>query len=230
MKKENKLNWLICDFHIHTNMSDGKLSLKEVIDLYGSYGIDVISITDHVIDEDTFLERLKNKEPIKAIRKEDFSEYLKLLWKEQKRAWKEYKMLLIPGVEISNNKKHYHILAIDIKEFIDPSLPVEEIIEKIKEQNAVSIAAHPEIDLSLYLWNNREKFKDLFDAWEIANRDRLFNSVALEKYKYVANSDFHEFSHIYSWKTLIKTEKNIEAIKESIRENKEIGIYLMKKI
>ena len=31
-------DWLLCDFHIHTNISDGLLPLKDVIDLYGQHG------------------------------------------------------------------------------------------------------------------------------------------------------------------------------------------------
>ena len=213
-------------------MSDGKLSLREIVDLYGQSGVDVIAITDHILDKFTISERLKNNQPLNAIKEEDFQNYLRILWKEQQRAWKEYKMLLIPGVEITNNKEHYHILAIDIKEYIDPSLPVEKIVEKIKKQNAIGIAAHPdkkktdEEHLSWYLWVNQERFKDMFDAWEIANRDDLFNSIGVKKYNYVANSDLHERQHLYSWKTLIRTEKNIEAIKEAIKINKNVAIYL----
>ncbi len=229
------MEWLLCDFHIHTNMSDGKLSLKEVVDLYGKHGVDVISITDHIFDTYTISERLKNKEPINSIRKEEFQDYLKNLWKEQQRAWKEYNMLLIPGVEITNNKDYYHILAIDIKEYIDPLLPVEEILKLIKEQNGVSIAAHPDRKKeekehrSWYLWVNQDKLSSLFDAWEVANRDDLFNSIGMKKFNYIANSDFHEPRHLYSWKTLIKTEKNVEAIKEAILKNEDIAIYLMRK-
>jgi len=43
-------------------------------------------------------------------------------------------MLLIPGVEITNNKEHYHILAIDIKEYIDPTLPVEKLWKKSRSK------------------------------------------------------------------------------------------------
>ena len=28
-------DWLLCDFHIHTSMSDGILSLRDVVDFYG---------------------------------------------------------------------------------------------------------------------------------------------------------------------------------------------------
>jgi predicted metal-dependent phosphoesterase TrpH len=42
--------FLLCDFHVHTQWSDGKLSVSEVVDLYGSTGkFDVIAITDHIL-------------------------------------------------------------------------------------------------------------------------------------------------------------------------------------
>jgi hypothetical protein len=40
----------LCDFHIHTNYSDGRLTLPEVINFYGSRGFDCICVTDHVTD------------------------------------------------------------------------------------------------------------------------------------------------------------------------------------
>ncbi|HIQ49704.1 MAG TPA: phosphotransferase [Nanoarchaeota archaeon] len=227
--------WLVCDFHIHTTFSDGKLPLREVVDLYGQHGVDVIAITDHVLDKYTLKERKEKGQPINAIEEDNFKEYLKHLWKEQKRAWEKYKMLLIPGIEITNNHKLYHILGIDVKDYVDPTLTVEEIVKELKDQNALAIAAHPdkkktdEEHLSWYLWKNQEKYRDLFDAWEVANRDDLFNSIGVKKYNYVANSDFHEKEHIYSWKTLVKCEKNIEAIKEAIIKNEDVAIYLMRK-
>jgi predicted metal-dependent phosphoesterase TrpH len=37
--------FLLCDFHVHTHWSDGRLTLAEVVDLYGSTGkFDVIAI------------------------------------------------------------------------------------------------------------------------------------------------------------------------------------------
>ncbi|HIQ10140.1 MAG TPA: phosphotransferase, partial [Euryarchaeota archaeon] len=207
----------------------------EVVDLYGQHGVDVIAITDHILDEHTIRERERNGEPVKAVREDEFKDYLKLLWKEQKRAWKEYNMLLIPGTEITNNHDLYHILAIDVKEYVDPTLPVEEIVELVKDQNALVIAAHPdkkktdERHLSWYLWEHQDRLRDLFDAWEVANRDDLFNSVGLKKYNYIANSDFHKREHLYSWKTLLRCEKNVEDVKEAIRRNEDVAIYLMRK-
>ncbi|WXG42045.1 MAG: phosphotransferase [Candidatus Freyarchaeum deiterrae] len=227
--------WLLCDFHIHTKMSDGSLLLEEVVDLYGQKGFDVISITDHILDKDSFEELQKKKLPKVSITREEFPNYLRLLWKEAKRAWKEYRMLLIPAVEITNNLKEFHILAIDVKEYIEPELPVEKIVEEIHRQEAIAVACHPqrkETDQGqpyIHLWKNHEKYANLFDAWEVANRDDLFNFVSLQKYNYMANSDFHDREHIHSWKTLIRAEKNTEAVKAAIRENKEIAIYLFRK-
>jgi hypothetical protein len=34
--------WLLCDFHIHTQFSDGSLSLNEVVNLYGNNAFDAI--------------------------------------------------------------------------------------------------------------------------------------------------------------------------------------------
>jgi predicted metal-dependent phosphoesterase TrpH len=42
--------FLLCDFHVHTTWSDGRLSLGDTIDLYGRTGkFDVIAITDHIL-------------------------------------------------------------------------------------------------------------------------------------------------------------------------------------
>nr|MDO8080955.1 phosphotransferase [Candidatus Freyarchaeota archaeon] len=237
-RKRNDLgfeNWLLCDFHIHTKISDGSLPLEKVVDLYGEKGFDVISIADHILDEKTREERQKKREPTLSLTREDFPNYLRLLWKEEKRAWERYRMLLIPAVELTNNQDMYHILAIDIKEYIEPALPVERIVEEIHRQEAIAIACHPhrketEHDQPyIHLWENHKKYSDLFDAWEVANRDDLFNIIGLQKFNYIANSDFHEAEHLYSWKSLIRAEKNTEAVKAAIRENKEIAIYLFRK-
>jgi hypothetical protein len=228
-------DWLLCDLHIHTNWSDGTLPLEEVIDLFGQKGVDVISITDHIVDSKTLKRRKVNGEPLCAVEEERFSHYIELLWRTAEIAWKRYKMLLIPGVEITNDSGRYHIVAIDIKEYVDPNLSVEEVVARIHAQGAIAIACHPHHKLTegrqrfLHLWKNHMHYDGLFDAWEVANRDDLFNVVGLKKFNYIANSDFHEPSHFYSWKTLIGSEKNTEAIKAAIRENKKIAIYLFRK-
>lgn len=224
-------DWLLGDFHIHTNMSDGGLPVNQIVDMFGQHSFDVICITDHCLDRTT----LEESPDATVVREKDFDGYLRILWQESQRAWEKYEMLLIPGVELTNNSKKYHILAIDIKEYIDPTLSVEKIIEKIHDQSAIAVACHPHHKASegpqpfIHLWEHHERYKDLFDAWEVANRDDLFNVIGLKKFNYIANSDFHAPWHLYSWKTLLRCEKNIEAVKATIRENRFIAIYLYRK-
>ena len=81
---------------------------------------------------------------------------------------------------------------------------------------------------TLFLWNNREKYARYIDAWEIANRDDVFNVISLKKYPYIANSDFHRTRHLYSWKTLLNCAKDIDSIKQCIRHNKGVAITLFR--
>ena len=50
--------FLLCDFHVHTRWSDGRLPLRDVVDLYGRTGrFDVIAITDHILMQRDLLAR-----------------------------------------------------------------------------------------------------------------------------------------------------------------------------
>ena len=229
-KGEKKLRRpLLCDFHIHTTFSDGEMKLKEVIDLYGVNGFDVIAITDHVFDTQCHhsLNMIK-----KGAYVDNFDRYFWAIKKVSSYAREKYDLLILPGIEVTNNKVGFHILGLDIKETIDANLSAREVIEAIHRQEGLAIACHPYYKISelqnrqkieettLYLWENREKYLDLIDAWEIANRDDLFSMVGLSKLPFLANSDLHEKKHIYSWKTQVFASKNPESIKKAIKEQR----------
>jgi len=227
---------LLCDFHIHTKYSDGSVELGKTIDLFGQAGFDVIAITDHVMNGDNGIGKLAKRLGF-SIRADNFNEYISNIKDEAQRAWDKYKMLVIPGVEITkeyfSTKKSAHVLIIDIKEFIEASWDFETIFLRAKQQNALIIACHPHYmsDLSrntFFLWNNRDKYAKYIDAWEIANRDDVFNVVSLKKYPYIASSDFHKVRHLYSWKTLLNCEKNVESVKQCIRHNRGVAIMLFR--
>jgi predicted metal-dependent phosphoesterase TrpH len=230
---------LLCDFHIHTKYSDGSVELRRTIDLFGQTGFDVIAITDHVVNGDNTLGKLVNRFRF-SVTADNFEEYVAHIREEAERAWNKYGMLVVPGVEISKNylssEKSAHILILDIKDFISACWGYEKIFLAAKEQDALIVACHPHHTASkeltsrdtLFLWNNREKYAKYIDAWEIANRDDVFNVVSLKKYPYLANSDFHKVRHIYSWKTLLNCEKNVEAVKQCIRHNKGVAITLFR--
>ena len=220
---------LLCDFHIHTTFSDGEMKLSEVIDLYGINGFDVIAITDHVFDTQC-------SHSLNMIRKGayvgNFDRYFWAIKKVSSYAREKYDLLIIPGIEVTNNKVGFHILGLDIKKTIDANLSAKEVIEEIHRQEGLAIACHPYYKISelqnrqkieettLYLWENRERYLDVIDAWEIANRDDLFSMVGLSKLPFLANSDLHEKKHIYSWKTQVFASKNPSSIKKAIKEQK----------
>ncbi len=228
---------LLCDFHIHTNFSDGSLGMGKTIDLFGQAGFDVIAITDHVVNGDNVMGKFARRFNL-SIRGDNFDEYLQAVRTEAKRAWEKYGMLVIPGVEISKNylskDESAHLLLLDIKEFVPACMNYDEIFLEAKRQDTLTVACHPHHtpDMmnpdTLFLWNNRDKYAKYIDAWEIANRDDVFNVISLKKYPYIANSDFHKARHLYSWKTLLNCDKNVESVKNCIRHNKGVAITLFR--
>lgn len=228
---------LLCDFHIHTKYSDGSLDMRKVVDIFGQSGFDVISITDHVVNGDNSMGKFAHRFKF-SVTARNFNQYIEELKYEAKRAWDKYEMIVIPGVEISKNHltadKSAHMLIIDVKEFIPACMSIEAILVEAKNQDALTVACHPHYlsdslnKNTLYLWNHRDRYSRYIDAWEIGNRDELFNVVSLKKYSFVANSDFHKASHIYSWKTLLKCNKDIESVKRCIRDNRGVAITLFR--
>ena len=228
---------LLCDFHIHTKYSDGSLELRKTIDLFGQAGFDVIAITDHVVNGETSYGKIANRLRF-FVNENNFNTYATHLREEAKRSWDRYGMLVLPGVEITKSSlssdQSAHVLLIDTKAFISAAWDFEKIFLEAKKQDALIIACHPHhssermaID-TLYLWNNRKKYAPYIDAWEIANRDDVFNVIGLKKYPYVAGSDFHRVRHLYSWKTMLNCEKETGAIKQCIRYNKGVAITLFR--
>jgi predicted metal-dependent phosphoesterase TrpH len=234
--------FLLCDFHVHTTWSDGRLSLREVIDLYGRTGrFDVIAITDHILMKRDLLGRASRLASLGlrhfSVTEERFDAYMHDIRTEAKRAKKLYDLLVVPGVEVTQNhirsKKNSHIVALNVQAFIGADQPAEDILKEIRRQGALSIACHPHhrttrrIEIgTCYLWDHRKRLAELVDVWEAANRDDLFSVTSLKHYPYIANSDFHKAKHLYSWKTLLRCDKNWDAIARTLRANVDVALTL----
>jgi processive 1,2-diacylglycerol beta-glucosyltransferase len=226
---------LLCDFHIHSNYSDGKLSVPEIVDFYGEHGFDCICITDHLADPKRLIGKLSELANF-TLGPEQIGEYFAVIERERQRAWRRYKMLVMTGIEFNKDgytrKTSAHLLGIDLQAPIDPSLEIPGLIAQIHAQGGLAVASHPHVMKSewgkntLYFWENQEQYAPLLDAWEIANRNNIFNDIGLKRLPFIANSDFHKPKHIYSWKTLIYCAKNAGAIKDCIRRNEHVAITL----
>ena len=100
--------FLLCDFHVHTRWSDGRLSLREVVDLYGKTGrFDVIAITDHILMKKDLLARVARMATLGrrdfSVTEARFEAYLADIAAEAKRARRLYDLLVVPGAEITQN-------------------------------------------------------------------------------------------------------------------------------
>lgn len=226
---------LLCDFHIHTNYSDGSLTVGEVIDYYGAHGFDCICITDHLADPRRLIGKVSRLSRL-TLAPAQLDEYFEVIQHEAARAWRRYRMLVMTGIEFNKDgytpKTSAHLLGIDLQQPIAPDLDLPETIHQIHAQDGLAVASHPHLMKSewgkntLYLWEHQEIFAPLLDAWEIANRENIFSPVALKRLPFLANSDFHKPRHIYSWKTVLHCDKDPAAIKACVRENRNVSITL----
>jgi processive 1,2-diacylglycerol beta-glucosyltransferase len=226
---------LLCDLHTHTDFSDGKLNVRELVDFYGQRAFDVLCVTDHICDHTKLLGKMTNLTGL-VLTLDQVEEYFQTIQGEKKRALNKYGMILMSGLEFNKDgltrKSSAHLLAIDLKEPIDPGLSIMQTIAEIHAQGALAIASHPHEfkthwgKNTLYFWENIHQYAPLLDAWEVANRDDLFNPIGLKRLPFVANSDFHKPKHIFSWKTVLFCEKDPEAVKQCIRVNRDVSITL----
>jgi hypothetical protein len=214
-----------CDFHIHSQFSDGRLSISEIVDLYGMAGFGAIAITDHLCEQKNIIGRVSRGMNYSLTRK-NIPLYLQTLNMEAQRAWAQYKMLVIPGFEITKNSfsnhRSAHLLILGVEEFPDPDLPIEEHLAWAKSNGALSIAAHPfptgELEFqTFYLWSRRQDLAPLIDAWEVNYRRRISKEMMGSGLPLIANSDFHHRLHFTSWKTKVFAEKSQSSIFHAIR-------------
>ena len=105
------------DLHIHSNYSDAKPGIGEILEyVQNKTDLDIIAITDHdTIDGALYAKRLMKK--------------------------KKYRFELIVGEEIST--KEGHVIGLYLNEKITSGLTAEETIMIIKKQGGLVLAPHP---------------------------------------------------------------------------------------
>lgn len=216
----------LADFHIHSRFSDGNQSVAEIVDLYGSRGFGAIAVTDHFCEDESLIGKAAHVLG-RSISEENYSRYLETLAAEAERAWHLYRMVLIPGYEITHNSisnhRSFHILGLGIRKLVDANQSAAQAARSIRAEGGLAIAAHPVSTRkmekqALHLWNNRDELRQEFDAWEVASGRILFDEVAASGLPLIASSDMHVRSQLTSWKTELSCERSEEAILDSIRQ------------
>ncbi len=215
----------MADFHMHSTFSDGKLTVPELVDLYGSRGFGAIAITDHLCEEKTLIGKAAHLIG-HTLTPATFPLYRAILETEAVRAWERYRMVLIPGYELTkntvSNRRSAHILGLGVRDFMWADRDVLDLARALRSQGALAIAAHPvstqKFEKQTYhLWDRRQELAQEFDAWEVASGPHLFDEVLRSGLPMIANSDLHRPRQMTSWKTLLSCERHPEAILEAIR-------------
>lgn len=215
----------LADLHMHSTFSDGKLAIPELVDLYGSRGFGCIAITDHLCEHETFLGKAATYLR-KTLTPSTFPLYMAILESEAHRAWEQYKMVVIPGFELTKNSvsnhRSAHILGIGVSRYQSADGDAVELARAIRAQGALAIAAHPvstrKVEKQTYhLWDRRKELASELDAWEVASGPYLFDEVMATRLPKIATSDLHAPAQITAWKTMFDCEKHPQAILDAIR-------------
>lgn len=223
---------LLADLHVHTRWSDGQLSIPEVVDLFGRSGHDVIAITDHVVNTDNVIGKVTHRFGL-TVTRENFDAYRREIESEARRAWDEYRMLVVAGCELTQNRmlrsNSAHVLALGIDDFISADGSVEEMLARARDASALVVACHPNemsdwFANTFYLWKRRDEIASMIDLWEVACRWDLFPPVGRARLPFIGNSDFHKPQHLYAWKTLLPCEKRIDAVMRTLRRGAGLAV------
>jgi processive 1,2-diacylglycerol beta-glucosyltransferase len=122
-----------------------------------------------------------------------------------------------------------------VRTFIDVSGGLEDALAAARGHGAALIAAHPyELDelgstsRTTARWSEEPDWAaEIVDRLELCNRHDFFAWVARERLPVVANGDFHRPEHLATWKTLVPTEKNEEAVVEYLRSCWPVSLALV---
>jgi predicted metal-dependent phosphoesterase TrpH len=198
--KMDRARALKADLHLHTAedpVDRVRYTAKELIAKAADEGYEVISITNH--QQMTF--------------NQDLFFYAK-----------EKGILLIPGMEMTIQKRHVLVLNPPLRRVCSDFFSLSEL----RRPETLIVAPHPYFPGPTSLNGYLLKHLNLFDALEYSHFYSPminFNQKAVKVSQsfglpLVGTSDAHLFSQIGSTYSLIYAEKNLEAVFAAIRQNR----------
>jgi predicted metal-dependent phosphoesterase TrpH len=218
---------LLCELHAHTTWSDGALSVRELVDLYGGAGFDVLAVTDHVV---------RSSDEHAGIRAASYGRYLDELRAEGDRALASYGLLVVPGLELTDDdadpRRAAHALALGVRRFIGLDRGLDAALAEAEDAGAALVAAHP-YTLAATETSHRttarfaeepEWAAQAVHRFELCNRHDFFEWVARARLPVVANGDFHRPEHLATWKTLVPAERTEDAVVAYLRSGDPVAL------
>jgi predicted metal-dependent phosphoesterase TrpH len=213
---------LLCELHAHTTWSDGSLTLPDLVDLYGEAGFDVLCVTDHTVP-------LSDPSPV-AVDPWIWPSYVDAIRAEAERAAAQYRLLVIPGLELTDNdedpNRSAHVLALGLERHVPMEAGLVAAAQEAERQGAALVAAHPysELDVTsfratLRIRRELDEFRQLVHRFELFNRFEVFGWVAEERLPVVATGDTHKTEQLASWKTLVPCRKDERAVIDYLRSS-----------
>jgi len=189
---------LICDLHVHTDVSrDGESSVEEILKRAEEAGLDAIAITDHDSTDGA------------------------------KRAMAcKSDVIVIPGIEVST--KQGHLIVLGVTEVIPSGLDVGETIAIAHDLGAVLILPHPFHLWRHGVARKRRAPMLLVDAVEVFNSRYIVGSANGKAARMakrlgkpcVGGSDAHNAKFVGFGRTFVDAEPNVAAILQAIRDGK----------
>jgi hypothetical protein len=217
---------LLCELHAHTTWSDGELGLRELVDLYGGAGFDVLCVTDHVLRSDDPWHR-----PETCVHEASFAAYLDAVEAEAERARALYGLLVLPGLELTHNHRDpdqaAHAVAIGLREFVSPETGLAGSLLAAGKAGAALVAAHPHgpgepvpSRVTRRFWREWSALAPLVHRAELFNRNDVYAWVVNCGVPAVATGDVHRRDQLASWKTLLPCAKDEEEIVAYLRSQR----------
>jgi hypothetical protein len=215
---------LVCELHAHSTWSDGELGLRELVDLHGRAGFDVLCVTDHVLRSDD-----PRRAPETCVHAGNMARYVEAVELEAERARAVYGMLVVPGLELTHTHRDpdlsAHALALGLRELVSPDLGLVGALLAAREAGAAIVAAHPHGPGSdpssprttRRFWREWDTLAPLLHRVELFNGADLYGWVAAGGVPAVATGDVHRAGDLASWKTLLPCAKEEGAVLEYLR-------------
>jgi PHP domain len=215
---------LLCELHPHTRWSDGAHSIRELVDLYGQNGFDVLCITDHLVRVPEGVPR-----PPVEITAESYGWYMEAIETEADRGRLLYDLLVLPGLELTYEDddpcRAGHAVAVGLQQLVDLEAGLDAALEASRDAGAALIGAHPyrpdqasgSLRRTCRWAAEPEESSRLLDRFELFNRHELFGWIAEERLPAVATGDFHRGEHLHTWKTILPCGKEEEAVIDYLR-------------